>query len=148
MIIGDTPQQLGQIEAADAMLIDGTIVTRDDYRALTARVEALHRALAALSVQAESALQEDIFCHSALKRAQREADEVLAATPQQHLAEIRAQAVDDCRLIVARTNVTYRESPGMGFSSTIEDRTANDFKTDVSKQLSQLCDSIRRGEVA
>lgn len=68
-------------------------------------------------------------------------------TTQQHLAEIRAQAVDDCRIIVERTNVTYRESPGMGFSSTIEDRTAKDFKTDVSKKLSQLSHSIRRGEV-
>lgn len=39
--VGDTPAQLGQIEAADAMMIDGKIVTRDDYRALAAQVEAL-----------------------------------------------------------------------------------------------------------
>ncbi len=40
MNIGDSPAQLGQIEAADAMMIDGKIVTRDDYRALAAQVEA------------------------------------------------------------------------------------------------------------
>lgn len=34
--LGDTPEQLGQITAADAMMVDGKIVTRDDYRALTA----------------------------------------------------------------------------------------------------------------
>lgn len=60
--------------------------------ALAAHVEALRKALAALSVQAESALQEDVICYSALKRAQREADEVLDKAPQHHLRQVRADA--------------------------------------------------------
>ncbi len=43
MIIGDTPAQLGQIEAADAMMIDGRVVTRDDYRALVAQLGELSK---------------------------------------------------------------------------------------------------------
>jgi hypothetical protein len=41
LIIGDTPQQLGQIEGADAMMIDGKVVTKADYLALVAHVEVL-----------------------------------------------------------------------------------------------------------
>jgi hypothetical protein len=41
LIIGDKPAQLGQIEAADAMMIGGKIVTKADYLALAAQVEAL-----------------------------------------------------------------------------------------------------------
>ena len=41
MNIGDTPAQLGKIEAADAMMVDGKIVTLGDYRALAAQVEKL-----------------------------------------------------------------------------------------------------------
>lgn len=34
LIIGDTPSQLGQVTAADAIIVDGKVVTRDDYIAL------------------------------------------------------------------------------------------------------------------
>lgn len=34
LIIGDTPSQLGQISAANAIIVDGNVVTRDDYIAL------------------------------------------------------------------------------------------------------------------
>lgn len=78
--------RIDELEEQNAALIA-------ERAALAAQVEALRKALAALSVQAESTLQEDIVCHSALKRAQREADEVLCTTPQQRLAEIRAEAV-------------------------------------------------------
>lgn len=39
--VGNTPAHLGQIEAADTMMVGGKIVTREDYRALAAQVEAL-----------------------------------------------------------------------------------------------------------
>ena len=68
---------------------------RADRDALVAQVESLRKALAALSVQAESVLQEDIACYSALKRAQREADEVLDKTPQHHLRQVRADGGRD-----------------------------------------------------
>jgi hypothetical protein len=41
IIIGDTPAQLGQIEAAHAMMIDGKVVTKADYLALAAELEIL-----------------------------------------------------------------------------------------------------------
>jgi len=31
IVIGDTPAQIGQIEAADAMMIGGKVVTKADY---------------------------------------------------------------------------------------------------------------------
>lgn len=71
LVIGDTPAQLGQIEAADAMMIDGKIVTRDDYRALVAQVAELSKYL---SVYEE--LQK-------------------LTPPKQNLAEVRAKAVED-----------------------------------------------------
>lgn len=38
LVIGDTPGQLGTIEAAGAFLVDGMVVTRSDYIALRNRL--------------------------------------------------------------------------------------------------------------
>jgi len=104
---------------------------RDEQNAaLAAQVEALRKALAALSVQAESALQEDIVCYSALKRAQREADYVLDKTPQHHLRELRAEAV--ISVIDAHKNNVMT----FGFDSAI--RVTN---------LIKYAEQIRKGEV-
>lgn len=87
MIIGDTPAQLGQIEAADAMMIDGKVVMRDDYRALKAQVNTLLDELNAsvIAILARNPSDEihAIACSMA---------ESAKANPQQILAEVKAQA--------------------------------------------------------
>jgi hypothetical protein len=40
-IIGDTPQQLAVCATADAMMIDGKVVTKADYLALSAQIQVL-----------------------------------------------------------------------------------------------------------
>lgn len=87
MLIGDTPAQLGQIEAADAMMIDGKIVTRDDYLALAATVEALRKS--ASDAYTQWNYSNDVY------GAMQHLIKAVIATPQQHLAEIRAQAIQD-----------------------------------------------------
>jgi hypothetical protein len=39
--IGDTPEQLGRIEATSAMIVDGKVVTKVDYLTLVVLVEEL-----------------------------------------------------------------------------------------------------------
>ena len=97
-IIGDTPAQLGQIEAAHAMMIDGKVVKRDDYRALAAQVEALKQSNASLHE-----LCDEIIDHLRYNKAER--SEVLddfwsklsaigcAESPAACLAQVRAEAV-------------------------------------------------------
>ena len=108
MIIGDTPAQLGQIEAADAMMIDGKIVTRDDYRAMAAQVEVLqaHRkelldliyncaiGQVAMShvVDAESLAQSAYSITGIDAASNRKPDDT---TPQHYLRQVRADAVVD-----------------------------------------------------
>lgn len=128
MIIGDTPQQLGQIEAADAMLIDGKIVTRDDYRALAAQVEVLRRELQAC----QNVLHSLAHVGQVTPAYANDAKKVLAATPQQHLAEIRAQAGRDG--FVAGYSKGWNDFDG-----------ADGFRREPL--ANQYADSIRRGEV-
>lgn len=71
----------------------------------------------------------------------------LDADHGQRLAEVRAEVLQECQLIVARTNTTYRDNPGMGFSSTIEDRTAKDFKAIITQQLDRYAAKVRGGAV-
>lgn len=131
--VGNTPVQLGQIEAADAMMIDGKIVTREDYRALAAQVEALK-----LSDSELHALVEDLIDH--LRYNKRESTDVLETywdrlsaiqttqiSPQQHLAEIRAEAVLEFVALLPQF--------------------AYDTNSDIEKFANQYADSIRQGEV-
>jgi len=97
MIIGDTPAQLGQIKAADAMMIDGKIVTRDDYRALTATVDALRDALDKIANWNECTSEFRVNFGSKGERDfyRAVAAKALEATPQHHLRQVRADAGRD-----------------------------------------------------
>ena len=123
MIIGDTPAQLGQIEAAGAMMIDGKVVMQDDYRALKAQVNTLLDELnaSAIAILARNPSDEThaIACSMA---------ESAKANPQQILAEVKAQAVMD-----AVANLTPWKISGKMFH--------------LVDELAQYADSIRRGEV-
>lgn len=76
-------------------------------------------------------------------------------TPTQHLRDRDAevgrvateQVLTECQLIVARATTTYHENPGMGFSSTIEDKTAKQLKQQLVKDLAQYAEKVRMGEV-
>ena len=50
-IIGDTPQQLAVCATADAMMIDGKIVTKADHLALVAQLTALKTAVKPIIVE-------------------------------------------------------------------------------------------------
>ncbi|WP_396180167.1 hypothetical protein [Flavobacterium sp.] len=84
LVIGDTPAQLGQIQAADAMMIDGKVVAKADYLALTAQVAVLKSHIAKFAE-----------CNSANKVSLLEikGKELLLDTPPACLAQVRAKAV-------------------------------------------------------
>jgi hypothetical protein len=77
IVIGDTPEQLGQIEAADAMMIDGKIVTKADYLALAAQVEVLNQRVRELSEKVKTA------CADALDA---EADLIISAPADAYIS--------------------------------------------------------------
>jgi len=77
--IGNTSERLGMVEAASAMMIDGKIVTRDDYRALQAQVEVLKEAIDRYFALDDSQLLLNAY----------------DATPSACLAEVLAEAGKD-----------------------------------------------------
>lgn len=109
LTVGDTPEQLGTIQAADAIMIDSKIVTREDVRLLqsehnelAAAVEALREAYKKISSkitdiddtetdseEIADALWQDLFNEL------REGYQLCNTTPQQHLRQVRAEAVLD-----------------------------------------------------
>lgn len=108
MIIGDTPAQLGQIKAADAMMIEGKIVTRDDYRALAAHADALRVALSNLHDIAARCDSWEYFPQAALD----DASDALSATPQHHLRQVRATAGRDGFVACIRLAYGLQHPPG------------------------------------
>jgi len=103
----------------------GEVVPRSEYDALAAQVEALRKAL---NDQLNDCINFDggkltdaIMKHSS---------DLLAATPQQHLAEIRAQAVEYAADQLANL---ITAPPGLHSSAVVK--------------LNRIADSIRQGEV-
>jgi hypothetical protein len=93
--IGDTPEQLGSCLTADAMMIDGKVVTKADYLALAAQVEAIKSALDAVrktaktsgfGVQSPQDAKENRLAWMRL-------NETLSATPSECLAQVKVEAV-------------------------------------------------------
>lgn len=69
----------------------------------------------------------------------------------QHLRQIQADAgervITGCQLILERVTTTYRENPGMGFSATIEDKTAKQLKQELRKDFATYAARVKAGEV-
>lgn len=86
LIIGDTPEQLGKITAADAIIVDGKIVTKADYLALSAQVGVLKAAAQQLSFEIAHDPSEPEF--KSFGRLQ----DVMASTPTACLAQVQAEA--------------------------------------------------------
>lgn len=93
-VIGDTPQQLAVCATADAMMIDGKIVTKADYLALVAQVETLkqHTNVGLLNV----ARKQRDEAAGKLAAAQLEVEDLTA------LAEALAKDRDEWREAMAR----------------------------------------------
>lgn len=132
--------ELLQANEAAMTLIEQLTAERD---ALAATVEALQQSLlkCAELVNFDGGTAIDWLidnCYDLRRQAK--------ATPQQHLRDVRAEAVTECRLIVARATTTYRENPGMGFSSAIEDKTAKQLKWEIAKELEQYAERVKYGE--
>jgi hypothetical protein len=94
MIIGDTPAQLGQIEAADAMMIDGRVVTRDDYRALVAQLGELSKLHSDLT-NADMVFDDGEHSGYLITTEQINEMEHLLSMPASCLAQVRAEAGRD-----------------------------------------------------
>lgn len=88
LTMGDTPEQ-----SADAIMIDGKIVTREDVR----RLQSEHDALAATVEALRKTIIEYDDCDTASqsKKACSDMIALAKATPQQHLRDVRAEAVID-----------------------------------------------------
>ena len=85
--IGDTPEQLGSYQTADAIIVGDKVVTKADYLALVAQVEtykiALDTVSSVVSGKTEFSLSE--INSDYLNR-------ILKASPSQCLREIQAEA--------------------------------------------------------
>ncbi len=114
--IGNTSEQLGQVEAASAMIIDGKIVTRDDYRALQAQIEVLQSAIDRYFALDDSKLLRD----------------AMAATPAACLAEVRAG--------------TAKEYYQMGWEHSVSTKAEDGDHYACGRRLAQqFSDAIRQG---
>lgn len=75
----------------------------------------------------------------------------LKQTPTQCLRQIQADAgekvITECQLILERVPTTYRENPGMGFSSKIEDKTAKQLKQELRKDFATYASRVKAGEL-
>ena len=121
LIIGDKPAQLGQIEAADAMMIGGKIVTKADYLALAAQVEAL-KDLAKFWINQAKPLHPTKQEYDAWIALGYES-KALKSTPAACLAQVRAEAV-------------------IGFAKEVADAgelsfSASDFVSDFANQYAE-----------
>lgn len=131
-VIGDTPEQLGSCMTADAMMIDGKIITKQQVAELMAQAE-MHRnaeimwektmmaavgedgpsdvikAIDKIKAERDAALAQASNLLSAAQQLSFEIacdpsepqfkgfarlQDVMAATPQHHLHEVKAQAVE------------------------------------------------------
>ncbi len=91
-VIGDTPEQLGSCTTADTMMIGDKIVTKQDYLALAAQVAVMRDTGNEVYEELQQwALTES---HEETGRVSSAWRKARTQTPQQALAEIRAEAIE------------------------------------------------------
>jgi hypothetical protein len=90
LYIGDTPEQLGSYQTADAIIVGDKVVTKADYLALVAQVETYKIALDTISsvVSGKTEFSLSEINSDYLNR-------ILKASPSQCLREIQEQALQD-----------------------------------------------------
>ena len=157
MNIGDTPAQLGKIEAADAMMIDGKIVTRDDYRALAAQVEMLQSVAEELRLkldaEQESTTELKAYIGQIVKQAKiairqcsrkdfyideiEKLDDIIDKAPQQHLRELRAEA--------GRAGFVAGATDAAAYIAKQLQSGATDINLELAPPADKYAETIRQG---
>lgn len=92
--IGDTPEQLGCITAADAIMIDGKVITREDVRRLQSERDSLAATVEALRKDKSGLLA---YVNDAERWFNRHDPNGYVSpkreAAQQHLRDVRAEAI-------------------------------------------------------
>ena len=99
LYIGDTPEQLGSCLTADAMMIDGKVVTKADYLALVTQVGLLNAQMVKMQKRSTLYLQPDgesdhDFINYILGVLDGPEQRLAQSTPNQCLREIQAEAIE------------------------------------------------------
>lgn len=144
MTVEELVTKLKQIDAAGPIVIDGKIVTREDYLALAAQVEALRDGL----IDARKWIDERNHVCDKAKDFCDTLTCVIEATPQQHLAQIRVEAVES--IIIDAYDAGHLNDFGGGNVGWWQDYIRSELAAACDfyqSQIDQYAEQIRQGEV-